>query len=200
MMRLTTIWMLLAAALAAEPQARKGCPVLPDGTLLRVRLDHAVSTATHRAGDSFTATLVEPLREGDRVLIPKGARILGRVRQAAPSGRLKGQAVLTLAPERVEWAGHSVEVAARGWTRASSPHRRRNMTWIGGGSGAGALIGALAGGGAGAAIGAGAGAAAGLAGAAATGRKQVSVPAETLLTFRLRAPVTVCPSKESSGR
>jgi hypothetical protein len=56
---------------------------------------------------------------------------------------------------------------------------------IGGGSGLGALIGGLAGGGRGALIGAGAGAGAGAAGAAFTGKKQVSIPAETVLTFRL---------------
>jgi hypothetical protein len=46
-------------------------------------------------------------------------------------------------------------------------------------------------------VGAGTGAAAGLAGALATGRKQVSLPAETLLTFRLRAPVDVPVSADS---
>jgi len=193
----------LAVVLAAAPCLFAGtpaCAVLPEGTQLAVRLDHAVSTATHRAGDRFTATLAEPVVQDGRVVIPKGARLTGRLRQAAPSGRLKGQAVLTLAPERLEWANHSAAIDTRAWTRASARHRRRNLTWMGGGSGAGALIGALAGGGAGAAIGAGAGAAAGLAGAAATGRKHVSVPAETLLTFRLRSPLEICEAADNARR
>jgi len=193
----------LACVLAAAPCLHAGapaCAILPEGTRLAVRLDHAVSTATHRAGDRFTATLAEPVEQDGRVVIPKGARLTGRLRQSAPSGRLKGQAVLSLVPERIEWAGRSVAVDSRGWTRASSRHRRRNLAWMGGGSGAGALIGALAGGGAGAAIGAGAGAAAGLAGAAVTGRKHVSVPAETLLAFRLRSPLEICEAGNNSRR
>ena len=54
-----------------------------------------------------------------------------------------------------------------------------NIAVIGGGSGLGAVIGALAGGGKGALIGAGAGAAAGTAGAAATGKREVGVAAES---------------------
>jgi len=190
---------VLAAALCVDA-GTPACAALPEGTRLAVRLDHAVSTATHRAGDRFTATLVEAVRQDGRVVIPKGARLTGGLRQSAPSGRLKGQAVLSLVPERIEWANRSVAVDSRGWTRVSSRHRRRNLTWMGGGSGAGALIGALAGGGAGAAIGAGAGAAAGLAGAAVTGRKHVSVPAETLLTFRLRSPLEICEAGNNSRR
>lgn len=190
----------LWASLAAGAADRDACAVLPAGTALRVRLDHAVSTATHRAGDRFTATLAEPLRDGERVLVPKGARVTGRIREASPSGRLSGRAVLTLVPERLEWNGGSAALDVRGWTRTSARHRRRNLTWIGGGSGAGAMIGALAAGGAGAAIGAGAGAAAGLAGAAATGRKHVSAPAETLLVFRLLTPAKICQNPREDRR
>lgn len=190
----------LCLHLAAGAATGDACAVLPEGTQLRVRLDHAVSTATHRAGDRFTATLAEPLRDGDRVVVPKGARVTGRVRAASPSGRLRGRAVLVLAPETLEWNGRTAAVDARGWTRTSARHRRRNLAWIGGGSGAGAMIGALAAGGAGAAIGAGAGAAAGLAGAAVTGRQHVRAPAETLLTFRLRAPLQICEGMKNDRR
>ena len=73
--------------------------------------------------------------------------------------------------------------------RASTAHKKRNLGFIGGGAAAGALIGALAGGPKGAAIGAGAGAGAGTATAAFTGKKNVRIPAETRLSFQLRAPV-----------
>src|SRR4030095_3236226 len=73
--------------------------------------------------------------------------------------------------------------------RVSSAHKNRNIALIGGGAGLGAAIGAIAGGGKGAAIGALAGGGAGTAGAAATGKKHVRIPAESLLTFRLAAPV-----------
>jgi len=72
-------------------------------------------------------------------------------------------------------------------------HKKRDIVAIGGGSALGALIGGIAGGGKGAAIGAGAGAGAGTVGAAATGKKEISLPAESHLTFRLSRSVTVQP-------
>ena len=73
--------------------------------------------------------------------------------------------------------------------RVSASHKKRNGLLIGGGAGLGAAIGALAGGGKGALIGAGAGAGAGTVGAAATGRRQVGIGAETPLRFTLRSSV-----------
>jgi hypothetical protein len=90
-----------------------------------------------------------------------------------------------------EVEGETYDIRTQAVTRVSGSHRDRNAALIGGGSGAGALVGALAGGGKGALIGAGAGAAAGTVGAAATGKKDVFLPVETRLQFRLKEPVFV---------
>ncbi len=159
------------------------------GTKIRVRLNETIDTRRNRAGDRFTASLDEPLVTGDRVVVPKGANFYGRVTQAKSSGRFKGRAILAVRLDGFELNGRTYELQAAAAARASSGHKKRNWTWIGGGSGGGAAIGALAGGGMGALIGAGAGAAAGTAGAAITGKKQVTLPAETVLTFTLESPV-----------
>jgi outer membrane lipoprotein SlyB len=56
---------------------------------------------------------------------------------------------------------------------------------VGGGAALGTLIGAIVGGGKGAAIGAAVGAGAGVGGVVLTKGKEVNVPAETVLNFRL---------------
>jgi hypothetical protein len=165
--------------------------VIPAGTLLRVRLDHALSTVGNRSGDRFTGSLAEPVAPGGQTALPRGAAVTGLVRQSAPSGRLKGRAVLALAADSVELDGRIYGLATSPVVRTSDGHKKRNWTILGGGSGAGALIGGLAGGWSGAAIGAGAGAAAGTAGAALSGRKQVGLPAESVVTFRLNLPLAI---------
>ena len=87
--------------------------------------------------------------------------------------------------------GHSYPITTSVNTRTSEAHKKRNIQVIGGSTGVGALIGGLAGGGKGAAIGAAVGAGAGTGAAAATGKKNVGVAAETLLRFSLKTPVTI---------
>lgn len=170
------------------------------GAALQVRLNRSLSTAQNRAGDRFTATLVEPVQVEGITVFPKGSQVTGMVAESAPSGRFKGRAHLMLALESIYVDGRAVPLSTSVKSRSGQRHRKRNSLWIGGGTGTGALIGGLAGGPVGMAIGAGSGAAAGLAGALVTGRKQVRIPAETLLTFRLRASVDVPPSGESHRR
>ncbi len=165
--------------------------VIPKGTMLHVRLNEALGTATSRPGERFDATLTEPLLANGVTVAPRGTQVSGLVREAMPSGRLKGRAVLMLALESIEMNGRRIPIQTRAFTETSGRHRKRNSWWLGGGAGTGALIGGLAGGGAGLAIGAGSGAAVGLTGALLTGRKQVRLPAEAVVGFRLEQPVTI---------
>jgi len=164
---------------------------VPRGTLLSVRLNHAVGTASSRPGDRFTAVLSQSITVGNHILLPRGSEVSGTVRECGPSGRLKGRAVVSLVLDRIDAGGNSYVLAAAPVTRVSAGHVTRNWSLIGGGSGVGALIGGLAGGGTGALIGAGAGAAAGTAGAALSGQRHLTLPPETLLEFRLLRPLTV---------
>jgi len=165
--------------------------VVPAGTRIRVRLLDTVSTRTTRAGERFAASLDEPLVVGDRVVVPRGTTFHGRVIESKPSGRFKGRAVVALHLDSFDLNGQSYRIRSTNSTRVSAGHKKHNLAWIGGGTGGGAAIGAIAGGGVGAAIGAGAGAAAGTVGSAITGKRNVRLPAETALTFTLRAPVSL---------
>ena len=164
---------------------------LPAGTPLRVRLSNPVGSAHSRVGEKFESTLDSPVVLSDRVVLPKGASVFGSVTQAVASGRLKTPARLALTLEKLEWKGESYPLQTSTVARAAQSHKKRNLALIGGGSAAGAGIGALAGGGSGALIGAGIGAAAGTGGAYATGKNDILLPAETLLTFRLQSPVKI---------
>ena len=179
--------------------AETGAPVgksvrqltIPEGTSFRVRLLEALDTRRNRAGDEFMATLDEPLVDGDRVVVPKGTNFTGHIVTAKSSGRFKGRAVLALKLDSFMRDGQTYEIQSNNSSRVSAGHKKHHFLWIGGGSGGGAAIGAIAAGGTGALIGAGVGAAAGTVGSAITGKRQVSLPAETALRFRLESPVTL---------
>lgn len=164
---------------------------IPRGTTFRVRLNETLDTRRNRAGDRFTATLEAPIEVDGRAIVPGGTTFTGHVTGAKSSGRLRGRAFLgvTLDSFQLNGATHQIDTTAD--RRASGSHKKRNLVAIGGGSGVGALIGGLAGGGKGALIGAGAGAAAGTAGAAITGRKNVSLPVESRLSFTLREAIRI---------
>jgi hypothetical protein len=80
-------------------------------------------------------------------------------------------------------------------TEASKGKGKRTAAMVGGGAGGGALIGGLAGGGKGAVIGGLIGAAAGTGGAGLTGNRDITLPAETPITFRLVDPLEIKPRR-----
>ena len=176
-----------APAGGSAPRGSAG--VIPSGTPLHVRVDEAIDTRRNRAGDQFSATLSEPIEVDGRTMVPEGTEFSGHVTTAAASGRLKGRAFIGLKLDSFRLNGREYPVQTSSVERVSASHKKRNALLIGGGAGLGAAIGALAGGGKGALIGAGAGAGAGTAGAAATGKRQVGIGAETPLRFTLRSSV-----------
>ena len=169
---------LLAAMLAFASEAQ----TIPSGTSVSVRLGQTISSDKARPGDSWAGTLSSDVVVDGRVVARRGDPVQGRVVDAKASGRLSGTALLALQLASINGAHVSTSTVSR----KGGSHKNRDAGAIGGTAAAGAIIGALAGGGKGAAIGAGAGAAAGTAGAAATGKKDIRIPVETILTFRVR--------------
>ncbi len=171
--RLCTLPMfLISLALAA----------IPSGTQVRVRLGQTISSDKAKSGESWQGTLSEDLIVDGRTIAKRGANVSGVVAEAKSSGRLSDPGILKLKLTSV--AGQHVN--SRLVVRQGESHKGRNVKSAGGTAAVGAIIGAIAGGGKGAAIGAGAGAAAGTAGAAATGKKDVRIPVETLLSFEIQ--------------
>lgn len=165
--------------------------IIPAGTEIHAVLDTAVSSHTNQAGDGFTATLIHPVIVHGQAIVPSHARVRGVVVDARPSGRLSKPALLSLTLKSIDVNGSQVDIRTDDLTLEGKSHKKRDAVAVGGGSALGAIIGGIAGGGKGAAIGALAGGGAGTAGAAATGKKDITLPAESRVTFRLRRSVTV---------
>ena len=164
---------------------------IPEGSQFEVTLDETLASNRNHAGDNFAASLAEPVVENGKTIIPAGAHVAGRVVDAKDSGRLHVPARLNVALSSVEVDGKSYDIDTNTIGRTGQNHNKRNLGFIGGGAAGGALIGGLAGGGKGALIGGAIGAGAGTAGAAATGKKDISFPAESRLRFYLLRSVTV---------
>jgi len=164
---------------------------LPAGTVVTVRLASAVGSKLSAEGDHFSASVARPVEVDGKVVVPAGAEALGRIVEAVPQGRFKGGAVLRLVLESVTINRDAYDVKTSSVAHYLKGKGRRTATLIGGGAGGGALIGGLAGGGKGALIGAALGAGAGTAGAAYTGEKEIVLPAESTLSFKLAEPTTV---------
>jgi hypothetical protein len=161
------------------------------GTTLTVTLDQSISTKTNNTGDSFAASLAEPVTIGGQEILPTGTKVRGTVVQAQAAGHLKGGAVLAITLDSITVHGSKYSIETAQFEEQGKGRGKRTAVGAGGGAAFGAIVGALAGGGKGAAIGALAGGGAGTAGAAYTGKRDISLPAETRLHFKLTKPVSI---------
>jgi len=162
---------------------------LPAGANLVVRMIDGVDSEKNSVGQTFAASLDEPVMLNGQVLIPRGADVTVKLVDAKDSGKLTGRSELTLDLVSVRINGQMVDINTQTVSRESSSRGQRTAKVAGGTAALGAIIGAIAGGGKGAAIGAGAGAAAGAGAEVVTKGQKVKIPSETRLTFVTETPV-----------
>jgi len=129
-----------------------------------------------------------------RVAIPRGSNATLIVRSAEGQGKLQGRSELVLDVASVNVDGRTYRLETQDLVERGAQgvgKNKRTGEFVGGGAALGGIIGAIAGGGKGAAIGALSGAGAGTATQALTRGKAVHVPSETVLDFRLEAPIRI---------
>jgi BON domain len=173
--------------------------VVPAGTVLTVRTNQALSSKTSQTGMTFTGSLANPISIDGKVAIPSRSTVTGIVKNAKGAGKFKGAGILALTLTSIHVRGQTFNIATDDASQQSKGKGKRTAGLMAGGAGAGAAIGGLAGGGKGAAIGALAGFAAGTVGAVTTGNnRDISLPAESALTFGLTQSLTVPPPPADS--
>ncbi|HEY6375293.1 MAG TPA: hypothetical protein VIX90_07180 [Edaphobacter sp.] len=177
-----------AEAVAPAPPPPPKKLTAPTGTAISVTITQQLSAKNNNVGDGFTGELAAPVKtSGGATVFPRGAHVVGTVVADKGRGKFKGSGALGI--QLTEISGYPV--SADSYEKEEKGKGKRTAGMVGGGAGGGALIGGLAGGGKGALIGGLIGAGAGTAGAAFTGNKDVVIPAESVVTFHLTAPVTV---------
>ncbi len=162
---------------------------LPAGTNFVIRMIDSVDSETARVGQSFSASLDQPVMLNGDTIIPRGADVAVKLVDSKQSGKLTGRTELALSLQSVRVNGQMVDINTQTISQQSSSRGARTAKVAGGTAAVGAIIGAIAGGGTGAAIGAGAGAAAGAGAEVLTNGQRVRIPSETRLTFVLDNPV-----------
>jgi len=184
---------------AAAAPVKKPAPkpvVVPSGTVLTVRTSQELSSKNSQAGQTFLATLAQPIAVSGKTALPVGTTLSGTVVNAKAKGKIKGQAELSLALTSISVGGHTYPIQTSVFSSTAKGKGKRTAATTGGGAAGGALIGGIAGGGKGAGIGALIGAGAGFIGGAATGNKQIEIPAESALSFTLAEPLTLPPPQD----
>jgi hypothetical protein len=155
-----------------------------------------LSSKTAEDGQTFTGTLANGIAVNGKVVVPAGSGVTGTVSEAKSAGKFKGEAILAIRLISINVKGVPHNVSTDEYVVTQKGKGKRSAVMIGGGAGGGALIGGLAGGGKGALIGGLIGAGAGTAGAAFTGNKELTIPAESAVSFKTTTSITVGQSSE----
>jgi hypothetical protein len=167
---------------------------LPSGTELAVRTSEEIDSTTARANQTFSAIVDNDIiGDSNEVVLPEGSRAVIVIREVS-SGGATGSPEMVLDIQSITVGGRSYVVSTADLIESSGTgigKNRRTAETVGGGAALGTIIGAIAGGAKGAAIGVLVGGAGGAGVEVLNRGRDVRVPAETLLNFRLDRPVTL---------
>ena len=164
---------------------------VPAGTEIAMRINQNINVKHTIAGEHFTGEIVEPVSSNGVVVIPRGTPVRGRVDEAHRRGHFKGRSVLELRLTSMTLSGNEYALDTHDNVRTKKGKGKRSAGIISGFTGAGMIIGGVATGGVGLAIGAGAGAGVGTLVAGTTGNRDLDIPAESVIHFRLADDLVV---------
>jgi hypothetical protein len=164
---------------------------IPAGTELAIRINQRISVKDAHAGDRFTGEVVEPVSSNGAVVVPPGTHVAGRIDESHRRGHFKGRSVLELRLVSMTLNGNEYTLDTHDNVSTKKGKGKRTAGFIGGMTGAGMLIGGIATGGVGLAIGGAAGAGAGTLIAGTTGNRDIVIPAESVMHFRLADDLVV---------
>jgi hypothetical protein len=221
-MRLLIALVLLCGVVAAQEATKAASPpalapaashastneiTIPAGTQIPVRLKNAISTKSSHEGDPIYAQTTFPVVVNDRIVVPAGTYVQGKISQIKPAGRLKGRAEVlvhfttliypsgytVMLPGAIEGAAgvNKASVKDKEGTIQGDSDKAKSAGTIAGPAAEGGMIGAVTHGGEGALIGAGIGGAIGTTIAALSHGNEVRMGPGTTLDVILQRDVPV---------
>ncbi|MEK6398950.1 MAG: hypothetical protein V4734_12750, partial [Terriglobus sp.] len=182
---------LATTTTAAAPVFIPADITIPAGTGLAIRINQRIDVKHAQVGQRFTGDLAESISQDGKVILPRGTDVRGVIDAAHRRGHFKGRSVLELRLTSVVHDGKVYPIETADFVASKKGKGKRTAGWIGGTAGAGMLIGGIASGGVGLLAGGLAGGGLGTLIAGTTGNRDIVIPAESLVRFRLQDDLTV---------
>jgi hypothetical protein len=180
------------AVAGGAPVIRPADVNIPAGSELAIRINQSINVKHTQPGSRFDGEVVDAWTDANgRVILPKGTPVEGVVDASHRRGHFKGSSILQLRLTSLTLNGTQYPIETRDLTRTKKGKGKRSAAFIGGGTGLGMLIGGVASGGTGLLIGGLAGGGAGTAAAGLTGNRDLDIPAESIVRFRLAEDLTL---------
>jgi len=131
----------VAAAPVSVAPPRPTTVTVPDGTEISIRLIDPLDSEKNQVGDRFRATLGHSIMIGDRVAIPAGADIDGRVIDVKDAGHFSGKSTLAVELVSMTMGGKNYELHTSEWRKEGAARGKNTAAKVGGCAAVGAIIG-----------------------------------------------------------